>query len=297
MNVSHHCGSAAIAGALPLVFFASLSCTTPPEAFETALPLRDGWHIASAAETEAEGAAISTAGFDVAGWTATSVPATVMAALVASGEVEDPYFNRNLEKVSAERFQHPWWYRTELTVEAPRPASRLVFEGINFRADVWLNGRQIGSRDDLVGSFRMFELDVSEHLVAGVNALAVLVHPPQPGDLTIGFVDWNPTSPDRNMGLWRGVHLRQTGDVSVNDVFVRTEVDVESLASASVTIQATLRNHSDRPVTATVNAAAATLRRRTLGATCSNASIPWAVKLKGGPPSSWESQATVAGFV
>ena len=246
-----------LAAALCLALVVSASCSRAPDPTvdtavpDTTIPLSDGWHIAPA-EIDAAGPAVSAAGFDTSAWTAASVPTTVMAALVKSGEVEEPYFNQNLERIPVERFEQPWWYRTEFTVDATAAATRLVFEGVNYRADVWLNGRKIGGRDDLVGAFRMFEIDVSEHLVAGVNALAVLVHPPKPGDPTIGFVDWNPTSPDRNMGLWRGVHLRATGNVSIDHVFVRSDVDLESLAKASVTVQATLANHSDQPVTAVV---------------------------------------------
>ncbi len=256
MNLFDDHGScrAGLAAALLLALTVTTSCAPPPDAvFDTVVPLRDGWHIASSAEIEASEEAVSTPGLDVSSWTATPVPSTVMAALVRGGEVKDPYLGKKLEEVPVERFQQPWWYRTELTVDGPiRPGTRLVFEGINFRADVWLNGRQVGSRDRLVGSFRIFEIDVSEHLVEGTNALAVLVHPPRPGDLTIGFVDWNPTSPDRNMGLWRGVHLRRTGAVSLDDVVVRSDIDLETLASASVTIGGTLRNHTDQPVTARV---------------------------------------------
>ncbi len=250
-----------LAGPLLLALAAGLACSQAPEgrvdsAAETTVRLRDGWHVAPAAEVAAEAPAISSAGFGVSGWTATSVPSTVLAALVRGGEVQDPYFGKNLEGIPRARFEGPWWYRTEFTVDAPLPpAARLVFEGINYRADVWLNGQRIGGRDDLVGAFRIFEIDVTPHLTAGANALAVRVHPPQPGDPTIGFVDWNPTPPDRSMGLWRGVELRLTGEVALDDVFVRSDVDLETLARASVTVAATLRNHSGRPVTAVVTGA------------------------------------------
>lgn len=230
------------------------ACAGPtPDLGDTTIPLRDGWHIASSADVAATPVAVSSPGFDTAGWTPTIVPSTVLAALVRNGEVEDPYFGRNLEQIPAEPFAHPWWYRTEFTVAGePAAGARLVFSGINYRADVWLNGHRVEERDVLVGSFRRFDLDVAEHLVAGTNSLAVLVHPPQPGDPTLGFVDWNPTAPDRNMGLWRGVDLRLTGDLSVDHVVVRSALDLDTLAEASLTVEATLRNHSDRRLAATV---------------------------------------------
>ncbi|MDX1500722.1 MAG: glycoside hydrolase family 2 TIM barrel-domain containing protein [Thermoanaerobaculia bacterium] len=183
------------------------------------------------------------------------MPSTVLAALARSGQVADPYFGRNLEAIPADQFQQPWWYRTEFAIdEPPAPGARLVIEGINYRADVWLNGRKIADRQELAGAFRMFELDVSSHLAVGVNALAIRVHPPEPGEFTIGFVDWNPTPPDRNMGLWREVKLRLTGGVALDEVFVRSDVDVPSLETASVIVSATLRNDLDREVTAVVAA-------------------------------------------
>ncbi len=216
---------------------------------ETTRELRDGWRLASSAEVAAGGAEISRPGFDASGWTAATVPTTVLAALVASGEIEDPYFNKNLERIPVERFAVPWWYRTTFDAGQALPAgTRLVLDGLNYRADVWLNGRQVADRDRVAGAFRVFGLDLAGRLTPGVNALAIEVHPPQPGEPTIGFVDWNPEPPDRNMGLWRGVHLRLTGDAAVDDVAVTSEVDLESLARASLTVRATLSNHADRAI-------------------------------------------------
>ena len=240
-----------------LTLLALTSCAEAPAPVpETTVTLQEGWQIAAAADVTAEPAAVSAVGFDSASWTATTVPSTVLAALVRSGEVEDPYFGRKLEEISEERFAGPWWYRTEIVLDPPLPAAaRLLFTGINYRADVWLNGQQVATRDDLVGAFRMFDLDVSDHLVAGTNALAVLVHPPQPGDPTIGFVDWNPTPPDRSMGLWRPVELRLTGEVAVDELFVRSDLDPADLSRASLTVSGTLANRSDRRVTAVVRGA------------------------------------------
>ena len=246
--------NALAAAGLLLASTSIVSCSVAPERLaNTTVLLGDGWRIASSAAVEAAESDVATVGFDTSEWTPTSVPSTVLAALARDGQVEDPYFGRNLEAIPVGQFADPWWYRTEFAVEEPPAAgARLVFEGINYRADVWLNGQKIGDREELAGAFRIFELDVSAQLAAGVNALAVKVHPPRPGELTIGFVDWNPTPPDRNMGLWRGVKLRLTGGVALEDVFVRSDVDLESLATASLTVDATLRNDLDRQVTAVV---------------------------------------------
>src|SRR6185503_18802766 len=106
-----------------------------------------------------------------------------------------------------------------------------------------------------------FELAVGRHLRAGVNALAVLVYPPQPGDFTIGFVDWNPRAPDASMGLWREVELRRTAGISLDDVFVRSDLDLPTrpsakpggtVAAARLTVGARLRNHTTKQRTVTL---------------------------------------------
>ena len=222
---------------------------------ETTVELTGGWSLVAAAEVEADGAAVSQPGFDVSAWTSATLPTTVLAALVADGQHEEPYFGRNLEAIPTEPFEGPWWYR----VEFPFPGAagnqvRLVLEGINYRADIWLNGTRVASREEIVGAFRQFELNVTEHLVDGANALAIRVHPPQPGDPTIGFVDWNPTPPDRNMGVWRPVKLRTTGAVAVDELVVESELDLDTLAAAELTVAARVSNLSDEAVTAAVSA-------------------------------------------
>jgi exo-1,4-beta-D-glucosaminidase len=224
-----------------------------PVCAQESIELHEGWRIAAAAGVEAEAPTVSGAGFDTAGWVPAAVPSTPMAALVRSGAVENPYVGRNLEKISAAPFEGPWWYRTEFTVDAPAPGAELIFEGINYSAEVWLNGEKIADRSRLTGAFRNFGLDVSKHLVAGVNALAVLVYPPQPGDPSIGFVDWNPPAPDRNMGLWRPVTLRLTGAVSLEDVFVRSKVDLDAGVRAALTLGVTLHNRTADAVEAALS--------------------------------------------
>jgi exo-1,4-beta-D-glucosaminidase len=177
-----------------------------------------------------------------------------MAALVANGRYPDLYLGTDLEEVDAKQFSGPWWYRTEFEISEAdaNKIARLQFAGINYSADIWLNGEQLAARNMVVGAFRVHELDVSGRLPAGQNVLAVAVHPPQPGDFTIGFVDWNPRPPDNNMGIWRPVTLRLTGDVTLNDVVVQTDVDLETLQSADIIVSAVVRNHSGAEVKTTV---------------------------------------------
>jgi len=60
-------------------------------------------------------------------------------------------------------------------------------------------------------------------------------------------VDWNPTPPDKDMGIWKEVFLRSSGDVAVRNPFVATKLDAE-YKTAELTISGELRNASNDPV-------------------------------------------------
>lgn len=236
--------------ALLLFFFISFSCkkTTKAPVFE--IVLDDGWHLQSTSELSETGESISITGYDVQNWYPTDAPSTVLATLIKNGIYKDPFFGKNLENIPTEQFKQPWWYRKEFTLEDKEAISsvRLMFQGINYSANIWLNGKKIASPDTILGAFRMFEIDVTEVVANGVNTLAVEVFPPKPGDFTIGFVDWNPRPPDENMGIWREVKLRMSGPVSINDPFIQSEVNLETLMEAQLTVSADLINHSDKQV-------------------------------------------------
>jgi exo-1,4-beta-D-glucosaminidase len=167
------------------------------------------------------------------------------------------FVGKNLEAVARERFAGPWWYRTEFNLpdEKQISCSRLEFDGINYRADVWLNGQRIASQEQVFGAFRTFEFDVTSIVKAGRNVLAVEVFPPQLGDLTIGFVDWNPKPPDENMGLWRPVTLRLSGPVSLARPFVTSTVNLDTLEEAELTITTDVINHTAQAVSGIMEAA------------------------------------------
>ena len=241
---------------LALVAVAPACRNKPAESLQYNMPIADGWFIQSSAEAKEGGAVISSPGLDLAGWYPASVPGTVLAALFKKGEYPDPFLGQNLESIPRERFAGSWWYRAELNLPAEQRlvSKRLTLDGINYRADIWLNGRQIASKDQIFGAFRTFDIDLAPAVTPGPNVLAVEVFPPQPGDYTIGFVDWNPSPPDQNMGLWRPVTVRLSGAVSVEQPFVTSKVNLETLAEADLTITAQAVNHTDQPVSGSLQA-------------------------------------------
>lgn len=221
-------------------------CRRSEKALSHVIPLDEGWHLQSSVELSEGGEFLSQPGLDVRDWYPTSMPSTVLAALVKNGVYEDPFFGKNLEDIPTAQFKNTWWYRKEFEQDKIKAGSnvRLVLEGINYSANIWLNGKRIASADKLLGAFRIFEIDITDALVQGTNTLAIEVLPPKPGDFAIGFVDWNPRPPDENMGIWRSVKLHLSGPVSIDDPFVRCEVDLETLEEASLTVSADLTNHT-----------------------------------------------------
>jgi len=93
-----------------------------------------------------------------------------------------------------------WWYRKQFAAPASYTGKTvwLNFKGINYRANVFLNGKQIANSDDVAGAWRTYEFNVTSTLKPGrENVLAVQVFAPTENDLAITFVDWNPAPPDK----------------------------------------------------------------------------------------------------
>ncbi len=126
----------------------------------------------------------------------------------------------------------------------------LRFEGISYRADIFLNGTKIASRDTTEGVFAVREFDVTS-LIKGSNTLDVSLERAKPGELDNGFVDWNPAPVDGSMGIVRGVTLEKTGPVYIKDVYVRPVLS-DDLKVADLEISYTVKNLSGNPVQAEI---------------------------------------------
>ncbi|HAM08921.1 MAG: hypothetical protein A2X05_08460 [Bacteroidetes bacterium GWE2_41_25] len=214
--------------------------------------LKDGWSVESSVKVNASGDIISKPGFDVSKWYKTTVPATVMAALIANNEYPGIFMGDNINLVDTSRFRTPWWYRNEFTVENASKNTELVFEGINYRANIWLNGTKIASADTLFGGFRIFKLDVSKFIVGGYNVLAIEVIHQRPDEPSVGFVDWAPMPPDRLMGLWRPVKIKRSGTTRLDNIFVASKIDKKDYKKADLQISAEAVNNTSESVDATI---------------------------------------------
>lgn len=238
-----------------------------------------GWRLAEAPKVSDPGGTISRAGFDASRWYAATVPGTVLTTLVDRGVYPDPAFGLNNTVIPESLARQDYWYRTDFDVPAAATGKRqlLTFKGVNYAAEVWVNGEPVGS---MKGAFIRGRFDVTGKLKPGRNAIAVRVSPPpHPGlnqeeSLTSGvgenggmmmldgptFVategwDWIPTIRDRNTGLWQGVTLTATGAVDLGDAHVVTALPKSDNSVADVEITAPVANHADHSVTATIRAA------------------------------------------
>ncbi|NOX66140.1 MAG: glycoside hydrolase family 2 [Chlorobi bacterium] len=213
-----------------------------------------GWNLISSKDVGEDGSILSTENTDVNNWYQTEVPSTVLAALVKNQIYPDPYFGTNLKEIPTEQFKVPWWYRTEfemITKDQTEHTVLLALDGINYKANIWLNGKLVADKEVVCGAYRRFQFNISSHLQSGKNILAIEVIPPKGGDFTIGFVDWNPNPPDDNVGIFRNVSLQFNKGVSVENLFVESKVDYKS-GSAELTVSAELVNHTDKTFTGTV---------------------------------------------
>ena len=246
------------------------------------------------------GAQLSSSGYKPTSyWFPVKVPSTVLTGLVANHIYPDPYqglnnmlipdasdqFNKeyHLEQYShlpndPNPWKKPYWYRTTFTVPAADKGRKfqLIFKGINYRAAVWINGKQITDSTQMVGMFADFNLDVSKAVTPGsTNALAVEIYPLDypgypakeqlqalgpfyenggpTGDIgknvtmlcSVGW-DWIPPVRDRNMGIWQPVYLRTTGAVTIGHPKLVTDLPkLPDTSVAKLSLNLTLFNNSD----------------------------------------------------
>jgi hypothetical protein len=246
---------------------------------ESQWTLAAGWTMIPAPKVNDDGRTISQAGFNARDWMSATVPGTVLTTMVDRGVYPDPDYGLNNLAIPESLNKQDYWYRVEF--HAPRTARgcrlTLTFEGINYHADVWLNGQSLGS---ITGAFIRGTFDVTDVVKPEkANVLAVQVSPPPhpgipqeqsikggPGEnggimcldgptfvATEGW-DWIPAVRDRDTGIWQPVTLTFTGPVKIGDAQVVTSLPLPDTARADIEITVPLKNLSSSPVTGTLKA-------------------------------------------
>lgn len=257
----------------------------PPSLTPAVRPLTaDSWQIAAwrlttAAEANAPPERISRTGFDDSQWLPAVVPGTVLSTLIANGRYPDPDYGLNNLAIPESLARQDYWYRSVFTPPQAAPLSHytLTFNGINYAAEVWLNGTRVGG---VRGAFIRGVFDVSALLRQGEpNVLAVRISPPPhpgipheqsvaagPGEnggnlaldgptfiATEGW-DWIPGIRDRDTGLWQDVTLHASGALRLLDPQVTTTLPLPRTDSADVALTVPIENTSSATVRALLQA-------------------------------------------
>jgi exo-1,4-beta-D-glucosaminidase len=239
---------------------------TPPPVAGEDIELAQGWTLTSATGLRDTGEGT---------WVRVRrMPGTVLDVLQDAGVYPNLYYGMNLlTEVPQDLYKQDWWYRTTFTAPAGQQTYELDFPGINYRADIWLNGHRIADGRQVAGMYVDHQLDVTAWIdPGGPNTLAVRVIPERAiqdvngVELADSWYDWinarflgyrDPNDgrpdgpsfvPDRNAGIWKPVRLKAFGPVGIGPATVNTHLPLPGTDSANLTVYATLHNFARTPV-------------------------------------------------
>jgi len=210
--------------------------------------LHNNWKTKRATDITADGSAITGASYKPEGWMDAVVPGTILTTLLHNNQIPDPMFgmNNNLipDVFNTGRDYYTYWFYNEFETPEIKDGQEvwLNFRGINYFADIFLNGKRINTNTHQ-GMYLREKYLITPYLNKGkINKLAVWVAPPDPvgnayagqgGDGTIGrnvtmqFTagwDWICPIRDRNTGIWDQVCVEVTGSVDIRNPFVEIRV-------------------------------------------------------------------------
>ncbi len=224
------------------------------------------WKLQRASAVTGDGKTISTNEYDDSSWLPAVVPGTVLYSYIAAGAVPDPGIADNNLQISESFFNSDFWYRW-----TPRSAAELVeaskleecesmflsFDGINWKAEVYVNGKYVGN---IAGAFKRASFDITDLIQDENNVVAVHIIKPahfaavkeknaespdfNGGQLgadnptfhaTVGW-DWMPTVRGRNMGIWNDVRIEKAEAVKLSDPLVQSKI-TDGLASMTVSVK------------------------------------------------------------
>lgn len=215
--------------------------------------LKKGWQMQSALKDPSPAARITQPNFNPKGWYSVSIPSTIIGGLLANKVYKfDPFYGMNFEKLNDPALDHPWWFRKVFVLPTSEKGKNVVLKlhGVNYKANVWLNGIMIADSIKIKGPFRIIELDVTKQIKsAGSNVLALEITRPfnpqkQKGDLAIDYADWIHYPPDYNAGIVNDVVIKTYDKVGIQYPLVTTNFDLPSLDMAHLTVDALVTNYS-----------------------------------------------------
>lgn len=243
---------------------ATLSFLLIAASAQNTLVLRSGWQMQSATRLTQKGDALSRPAYTPKDWYKVTVPTTVIAGLLANNVYNfDPFMGMNFEKLKDPILDSPWWFRKQFTLAASDKHRDVVLKlhGINYKANVWLNGTLIADSDQIMNPYRIIELNITKYVHPGEpNVLALEIRRPinpnrRGGDLAIDYADWIHYPPDYNCGIINDIEVMTYARVGIQYPLVTTHFDPApgatrgqlSLDVAHLTVDAFVTNYSATP--------------------------------------------------
>lgn len=233
------------------------------------------WKLERASQVKDSGETISSSDFDASSWIAATVPSTVLTSYINIGAVPNPNYEDNIFMISESFFNDDFWYRTEFDVPNSYQGKNIFlnFDGINWKADVFLNGKKI---DRIEGAFIRSQKNITTSVQPGKNILAVrVIHNAHYGAVkeknekntdynggilgadnptfhaSIGW-DWISTVRGRNMGIWNNVYLTSAGKITIEDPLLLTKLALPDTL-ATITPSVFVTNHDNQDVHAVLS--------------------------------------------
>ncbi|WP_044111151.1 glycoside hydrolase family 2 protein [Xylanibacter brevis] len=258
-----------------LAFVCAIGMTLPAVAQVRMMSLNSAdkqvvWTVTPQDEVSAKGQDVSQAGFTFRDGVVATVPGVVFADYVNAGREENPDIADNIYRVDETKYSKPYWYRTEFNALSLQEGQRvwLCFDNTNRYADFYFNGHKISgteeSTKDVSGHMLRSRFDVTPYYNnRGKNAVAVLIYDADqkktrkaegpygvacsPSYLAGAGWDWMPYVPGRLAGITGNARIEITGDVVMDDPWVRSFLP--SWDEAEITVSSELRNVSSEKKT------------------------------------------------
>jgi mannosylglycoprotein endo-beta-mannosidase len=233
---------------IPLILFIVILFQLKLFAQPATMLLNEHWKAKRCMDVLSDGTEITSAGYKPEGWLEAVVPGTILTTLLHNNLIPDPFFgmNNNLipDAYEAGRDYYTYWFYTEFDLPQTTEGQEvwLNFRGINYFADVFLNGSRVNTNTHK-GMYLREIYRITPYLnKTTINKLAVWVAPPDPvgnaftgqgGDGMIGRNitmqctagwDWICPIRDRNTGIWDQVSIETTGAVDQRNPYIETRV-------------------------------------------------------------------------
>ena len=235
------------------------------------------WKLQRASEVHTTGEVLS-APYDDTDWIVATVPGTTLVSYLNNGALPDPNFGNQQLMISESFFNTDFWYRDTIVIPSEKQGEKiwLNFNNINWKADVYFNGQNIGR---IEGAFIRGKFDITDLVKYGEeNDIAVYIYiNDNPGatkvktlttlgggnggvlgydnptiHASIGW-NWMPTIRGRDTGIWGDVFLSYSGSVQLLDPWIETHLpNLPDTSTASLTYRTAVSNITNQEITATI---------------------------------------------